>query len=469
MPSRSTETLTPPAETEYLFRHAAARDAAYQLLPMSQRARLHALALDILEDVTAFASLDTVYALAEHARLAQAGVTIPGSDLRYRELRYLRLSALNAASKYENDEATRLWERIADHPAATDTERAEALAEAGVLHWMLGRREPALRCFTRAIENKNARRDRLAYCLIERGTLHRDVREYEFARRDLGEALELARAAGDKHLQLRALGNLCTVDDEHMTQSGVKDLYAPVLKLAREIGDSRAVGITEGQIGLACIRGEEFADAEKHLTESIQLLREAGDRLNECEMVSALGELYRDRPDGDRRLNLMRAMQYYRDALELKDQLGYLFQKSGALTGLAAAHRLSGMLSEAEKYAREALQVATEVGDPEAIGTAYLELGETLDAMGDHAMAERTLSYGIVAVEDSGADRVKIQLLGALARLLAAQGDWDVAQDHAHSAVELAANAPDTRTRTRTRALLRAIERRELGPENGPS
>ncbi|MCB9895727.1 MAG: tetratricopeptide repeat protein [Planctomycetes bacterium] len=469
MRRRTTETLTPTAETEYLFRHAAARDAAYQLLPLSQRARLHALALDILEESTSFASLDAVYALAEHARLAQTGVTIPGSELRYRELRYLRLSAFNAASKYENDESTRLWERIADHPAASDTERAEALAEAGVLHWMLGRREPALRCFTRAIDIKGARSDRVAYCLIERGTLFRDVREYEAARRDLGDALELARKAGDKHLQLRALGNLCTVEDENMTQGGARELYAPVQKLAREIGDSRAIGVAEGQIGLACSRGGDFADAEKHLTESIRLLRDAGDKLNECEMVSALGALYRDRTDGDRRLNLMRALQYFREALELKDQLGFLFQRSSALSGLASAHRLSGLLDEAERHAREALRVAIEVGDPEAVGAAYLELGETLEAMGDHSMAERTLSYGIVAIEDSGADRIKIDLLAALARLLAAQGDWEVAQEHAHSADELAAGTRDTRTRTRTKALLRAIRKRDPKPENTPS
>ena len=456
------DTDTLAAETEYFFRHATARDAAYQLLPPSQRARLHSLALDILED----SSLDAVNTLAEHARLAQTGVTIAGSDLPYRELRYLRLSALTAAAKFENEEATRLWERIATHIAASQTERVEALAEAGVLHWMLGRREPALKCLGQAIESTQSERNRVVYCLIERGTLYRDVREDELARRDLGKALEIARAIGDKRLQLRALGNLCTIDDQHMTRAGVATLYEPVLSLAHEIGDMRAVGITEGQIGQGCIRGEDYAAAETHLARAIELLHEDGDTLNEGEMIATLGQLYRDRTDGDRRQNLMLALQYFRQALELKDKQGYLFQKSHMLTGLASTHRLSGMISEAEKYAHEALRVAIEVGDPEEIGLAYLELGETMQAKGEAGLAERTFSYGIVAVEDSEADTVKVKLLAALAHLLAEQGEWDDAHHHADSAVALSEGTPDTRTRTRTRALLRAIEKRDLGPEN---
>jgi tetratricopeptide (TPR) repeat protein len=342
----------------------------------------------------------------------------------------------------------------------------DALTEAGVLYWMLGRKRPALRCLGGAIELGDSDSGRLAYCLIERGTLYRDVRDYESATADLNRALELARKARNKHLELRALGNLCTVQDTHMTQSGVLDLYEPVLKLAREIGDDRAIGITEGQIGLACMRGDDFAAAERHLTDSIEKLRTAGDKLNEGAMVSSLGTLFEKRTDGDRRLNLMRAVQYHRDGLAIKEQLGYLFQKAAPLCGLASSHRLMGMLPEAEKYARRALQLSLEIGDPANIGNSYFELGAAQEAAGDLVMAERTYSYGFLAVEESQAEAAKIKLLGALARLMAGQGDWEDAQNHAHNAVQLAARVKDTRTRSRTRQLLKSIENRQKPAED---
>ncbi|MCA8912149.1 MAG: hypothetical protein KDB82_10620 [Planctomycetes bacterium] len=454
------------AETEYLFRHATVRDAAYQLLPMSQRARLHVLALDILEESTLGMNLDSVNELAEHARLAQVGVTFAGSELPIRELRYIRLAATNAASKYDNEVSCRLWERVADHASASAGERMEALTEAGVLYWMLGRRESALRCLTGAIDSSTTDSQRLAYCLIERGTLYRDIREYQNASADLARALELARQSGNKHLELRALGNLCTVQDSHMTQTGVKELYEPVLKLAREIGDDRAIGITEGQIGLACMRGDDFAGAERHLMESIEKLRAAGDKLNEGAMTSSLGTLFERRTDGDRRLNLMRAVQYHRDGLAIKEHLGFLFQKAAPLCGLASSHRLMGMLPEAEKYARQALQLSLEIGDPANIGAAYFELGAVQEARGEPVQAERTFSYGFLAIEESQAEAAKIKLLGALARLMAGQGDWEDAENHAHNAVQLASRVKDTRTRTRTRQLLRSIESRQKPTED---
>jgi predicted ATPase len=39
------------AETAYLFRHALVREAAYELQPPGDRGRLHALVLQIIEDM----------------------------------------------------------------------------------------------------------------------------------------------------------------------------------------------------------------------------------------------------------------------------------------------------------------------------------------------------------------------------------------------------------------------------------
>lgn len=451
------------AETEYLFRHATVRDAAYQLLPVSQRARLHGTALDILEESAMGHTLEIVMELAEHARLAQVGVTIFASELPLREIRYLRLAARHSAAKYENEHAARLWETVGEHPRADNNEKAEALIEAGLMHWMLGRRDRALEVLTRALELDDVETRHRAYCLIERGTLHRDVRDNVSAVHDLESALELARESGQRALELRALGNLCTIRDTQLSPEDVKELYAPVLALAADLQDTRAAGITEGQIGIASARADHFAMAEQHLERSIEKLREAGDRVNETAMIAAVGRLYLMRTDGDRRLNLMRAVKHFQDSVKIKEELGYLFQKAEPLLGLAAAHRELGTLSEAGRYARRALDVAQEVGDPESIGNAFLEIGRVHEAAGDTNEAERAYSYGFMEIEGTGAENAKVDLLSALATLMAGQGDWEDAQSHARNAVELSAKSGDKRTRTRTRMLLRNIRSRRLG------
>jgi tetratricopeptide (TPR) repeat protein len=358
-------------EAEYFFRHAGLRDAAYQLIPLSDRARLHAIALDVLEETLA-AGPDAASELANHAREAQLGAF--GSELPYRELRYLRLAARHADAKYENDAACRLWERAAAHSAASATERAEAYANAGVTHWMLGRRDAALRCLTAAIQMPQAAPRCAAFALIERGTLYRDVRDREGATRDLERALAIARRVGDKDLELRALGNLCTTQDTGMDQAAARELYTPVIRLARQTGNLRAAGITEGQIGQACMRGGEFSAAEAHLRESIKMLRQARDRLNEAAMLSALGRVFRNRPDGDRATNLEHAARLYREAIAANDAMGFLFQRSSPLVGLAAVYREQGKYSLARKFARQALETALEVGDPDEVAAASDEL-----------------------------------------------------------------------------------------------
>lgn len=65
--------IEPGAELAYLFRHALLRDAAYELQPPRDRGRLHALALDVIEQLFEGreAELDVMASeLVRHAELA---------------------------------------------------------------------------------------------------------------------------------------------------------------------------------------------------------------------------------------------------------------------------------------------------------------------------------------------------------------------------------------------------------------
>ena len=134
------------AEHIYLFRHALLRDAAYQLQLPGDRARLHALAFGVLEQIIggppqeqgrispALATRPPLWAhgalaleLAEHA---QRAVELDAAFEPHRA-RYLRRAAEHAEVQYLNAHAAQLWVKVA---AASPAWESAALARAGALY-----------------------------------------------------------------------------------------------------------------------------------------------------------------------------------------------------------------------------------------------------------------------------------------------------------------------------------------------
>jgi hypothetical protein len=60
--------------------------------------------------------------------------------------------------------------------------------------------------------------------------------------------------------------------------------------------------------------------------------------------------------------------------LAISERLGFLFQRAGPLTGLAASLRALGHIAEAKGYAKEAIRVALEVGNPDEVAEAQAEM-----------------------------------------------------------------------------------------------
>src|SRR5690606_5718943 len=95
------------AEVEYLFSHSVLRDAAYELQSVPERAGLHALALQVMEEMFPRAERGTIArAIARHAAEAFRGGTLPPAApakdvLALTELRALRAAAEKADANYD--------------------------------------------------------------------------------------------------------------------------------------------------------------------------------------------------------------------------------------------------------------------------------------------------------------------------------------------------------------------------------
>ena len=145
------------AELAYLFRHALVREAAYQLQPPADRAQLHLLALDILEDVLAAESDRLLRAhaaeLAEHARAAREGAEPERqAELGLRELGHLRRAASWAAVSWRHGEVIRHARRVQQLSCATPQDHAigESMQVSALMY--MGKYVDAREAVRRAIE-----------------------------------------------------------------------------------------------------------------------------------------------------------------------------------------------------------------------------------------------------------------------------------------------------------------------------
>jgi tetratricopeptide (TPR) repeat protein len=427
------------AEDIYFFTHAAIRDAAYQLHMPSERARLHELALAVLEDTLPAGTLAIVaHELAEHARLAQLGTTRFNDHFGLREVHWLQQAARHAEAQYRNLEAAQFFERVAAHTFSFDDLRADALTDAGVLYWFAGRRAEAERALTQAIRAAGDDRARRIRALIERGVLYRDVQDWPRAEADLREAARIADSGGTPRQRLRAHGNLATVIDRGLPLDDVLALYEPIIKLARELGHKSNEGVSYQQIGTACRNLGRFDEAAQWLQKALPLIQAANDPLNEAVALAALAETLLHREGGDRRADLSQSLELYRRALATNAEIGNLPQQCGSLVGMAACYRGLGLMDEAERYANQAIQLAAEVRDPASLANAWRELGRQHEERGDEAQAERSYSYGVFAIQDEPELDSACELLLSLSRLLARRGAWEDARMHAQNAQDLA-------------------------------
>lgn len=408
-------------EADYLFRHAALRDAAYHLQLPSERARLHKHTLEILEALLPAPERNQyATALADHAQLAQVGVTWLGDALPRKELDYLLSAAQAAVARYENEQAAALYDRIAGHAAASAGQRIDAMIEAGVILWFTGRRQAAISRLDEAVVRAAGDTRRLAFALIERGTLYRDLNQTDRAEHDLSAALNAARQCPDENLELRALGNLCTVRQTGKVGADVEALYAPVLRLAQRLNNARAIGISKGQIAQGWLDLGDYRKAESLLLESLDLLRQTGDLMNQAVMLSTLGSAFLRRHDGDVRGARQRAVSFYREAIRVNHEIGNRPQQAEAKAGLARACLELGLELEAERTARSAIQDGRELGKQAALASGLEILGLIEAGRGNDAAAESHWREAL-AVAAPGSPLAR-EVRGRLAALLRRQG-----------------------------------------------
>jgi len=413
---------TPEPELAYLFKHIVTHEVTYESLPFATRAKLH-------EQLAAYLERQiTVGVLTEAFLLDTLVYHYERSDNHAKQRLYLRkaatvaqeVSAFHTAVDYlgrlleltpaadpvrsalalqladayyglSDFPAARDAIRQAQAAAATDADRAAALALLGEMTSELGDYVQAQTILAQAMPIARASGDQLTLCraLYALGDVNWRVGKLDDARVALEESLALARTLGDLNRELFALNRLGSVSGQQGDSAEEERLYTEIHTRAAAAGNRERAAAALINLGVVASSGnrQDYKAVREYTQQALALAREIGNQqaialclINLVEVDIYLGQLATARTglhEGLTQVQRLGALSWVAMAVGYFAVLAYAEGQTGralALIGLARSHpalRSDMRINMDTRIAEWAL-------DP-AVVEAGLKEGEKLD------------------------------------------------------------------------------------------
>lgn len=350
------------AEQAYLFRHALLRDAAYQLQLPGDRARLHRLALELVEQlVSPRGPLQSPHPaaleMAGHARMAREGADAD-AELAKRELRYLKLASMYAQQVFDMGGMIACDQRIAAMPGLPVATRVQAL------------RNVVFGCF--------------------------DLGRAAEARRFLEQALALAEQIAGHPLHVDILvhqGRALKLEGQH---AQAHEVFLRALELALKAGDGETLARTRIDFSTFLHERGEHAQAERELLQALEFVQRVNFapglaivRANLGPVVAALGRA-------------AEAVALLSAALAGFEAGGDSRGQGVTLARLAAAYAIDGDYQKAERALERALALVEQARDNAHVAEFLVQQGELRERQGRHHEAREQAIRALALFTEHG-------------------------------------------------------------------
>lgn len=412
--------LTATNGSDYGFRHALVRMAAYETLLKHNCRLLHQCAATAMEELhpTELDALAPV--ILSHWE---------GAEDRENSLKWAQRAMLLARDGGRPDEALRLSERL--------LELTGDAVEEPLWHGRMQALLVRLEMVARGGGHEEAVRTALS---MEREAVHRGSRFWEASalrararilqetgRNDefeqvIGRALEAALESGDEVLAAKVKMTLANQKSSLGVEDGTMELYEAAasalerhgmgveaasllsnmavhafrqgndelsahyarvaLETQEKLGNLQGAGYSLNSLAIACARRERFDRAEELFLEALDATRKTGDRVHECTVLGNLGLLAKKR--GDTR----KAMEYTDSSIELATRCRNNRTIATSLVNKTNLQRMAGDLQGAMKSAQESLRISERSNDVlntgysmGVLGLVHLDSGRTAEAL----------------------------------------------------------------------------------------
>lgn len=451
------------AETAYIFRHALLSSAAYDLQLPGERARLHLLALQILEQTPAGRTDAAALELARHAQQAQAQRRtinlVELKQLAEKECGYLARATRHAMANFDFATALQAAARLAVHPAGTPLQQASGWMTQGEVERQYGRMARARAMFEKAagltgqpgLEKEHARALRGIAISLRRTP--ESATGVELMRR----ALDLLSRAGDEQAVAVFRIDLSVLEGDRGDNPGALELLQDATRVQRELGNPDLLAVALLTLADALIRAGKLEEADHAIEEADALnrqtghpMRRAGLALSRASLRRAQGRRAAAAREAERSLELRRQLGDesgqvavlallavlagedgdHQRATRLSYQLMALCEETGdqfwhavARMNLGVWLEQAGRLEESEQCSRSAAQDLTRLGDLRSAAIATGNLASALKSQGRLDDALEAYRRAVAALERMGV-AVSLGLhLGGMAEALARKGD----------------------------------------------
>ena len=209
---------------------------------------------------------------------------------------------------------------------------------------------------------------------------------------------------------------------------------------------------------LARLRGD-LDEAERWLSEAIDLDRELENRQNVSSSLKSLGDVALDRGDPET------AAERYRHSLEIKRRLGDRGGEADVLRGLGEASITAGALDEAAECLERSLRIARDEDADRRIAEAHQGLGRLHLERSDPSRAEEHYETAGAVAESIDRPRGVADADAGLAEVASEAGDDDLALDRYGAAFDRYREVGAERRAVEVAERLADIWRRLGGPD----
>ncbi|CAG0997595.1 hypothetical protein PLCT2_02858 [Planctomycetaceae bacterium] len=370
--------MTLDAEFAYLFRHALLREAAYQLQMPSERAALHRLVLEVVDEILAKAPDEVrqlaALELAEHARLGSEDKALAPETRRallLREFELLRTAAAFLRAQHQLDAASTVLSRLATHAEAGHNDRLTCETELARLRATAGHSLDAEREIRRLIpaleaQGKDREAIELRHDLVQLLASLGKVEECESAAR---LAIEAAQRRNDRRTKLLFEYTMLRCARLAGRWEDALGKTEECIKTAKELGDGKTCN------SLLYFQSVLLSDLGRY-DESLRALkraREHAEGLGDPYLIAVLtgseGMMLRDIGQSASGEPLLRsAVQYF-------SSTGYKRMESSFLAGLASVLINLKRYPEARQAAEAAQRIAADAGNLRELHAAQGMIG----------------------------------------------------------------------------------------------
>jgi len=232
-----------------------------------------------------------------------------------------------------------------------------------------------------------------AATLYEAGWLYGDIGQYQKAFDCYSQSLAIYKALGNHKSEANILNNTAWIYGELGENQAALEMYLQVVETKKKIGETDQVAISNVASTYAKL-GQYQRSLETHL-QLLELRQGTSDKAKAGRSItlSNIGNCYYHLGDTNK------AIDYYSQSLQLMREIGNRYYTATVVNHLGVAYRSLGQYEKAADYFDEALKLRKIAGDYKGVATTLSDLARLERDRGNLVEARQRIEEALAQVE----------------------------------------------------------------------